>query len=165
VMGTPLGVGDVAAVRAALRALPETRAARPAPPAAAAAERGRPGPGQAILATWHHLLDLGTLQQNEDHLAGTARPSRALLSAATAREIGVALGNDGQPASGTQVTVATERGALTLPLTICDMAERVVWVPMRSAGSEVRSALGAGAGSLVEITVAGLATAVQEEAE
>ena len=31
------------------------------------------------------------------------------------------------------MTVRTDRGAITLPLTITDMPDRVVWLPMNSA--------------------------------
>ena len=48
--------------------------------------------GEAVLATWHLLLDEGALQDGEPHLAGTARPSVARLSAATAAAVGVADG-------------------------------------------------------------------------
>ena len=75
--------------------------------AAAPSRRGRgaapPGTGEAVLAGWRMLLDAGRLQDGEPHLAGTARPPVARLSAATAAEIGAA---DGDP-----VTVSTDRGA------------------------------------------------------
>jgi NADH-quinone oxidoreductase subunit G len=40
--------------------------------------------GEAVLAGWRMLLDSGRLQDGEPHLAGTARPAVARLSAATA---------------------------------------------------------------------------------
>ena len=93
------------------------------------------------------LLDAGRLQDGEPHLAGTARPPVARLSAATATEIGV--DGDGM------VTVRTDRGAITLPLVITDMPDRVVWVPMNSPGSAVYAQLGAAAGDVVRIEPAG----------
>ena len=101
-------------------------------PAARARRRCRqtgrrpPGAGQAVLASWRLLLDAGRLQDGEPYLAGTARPPVARLSAATAAEIGVA--------DGDLVTVSTERGAITLPLAVTEMPDRVVWLPLNSAG-------------------------------
>ena len=43
-----------------------------------------PGEGEALLATWHELLDAGRGQDGDPHLAGTAKPARAIMSAATA---------------------------------------------------------------------------------
>ena len=99
--------------------------------------------GQAVLATWRMLLDDGRLQDGEPHLAGTARRPVARMSAGTAAEIGAV---DGQV-----VTVSTERGAITLPLEVTDMPERVVWVPQNSPGSAVGVTLAAAAGDIVAI--------------
>ena len=74
----------------------------------AAAEVAAAGAGEAVLATWRQLLDDGPLQHGDPYLAATARPPVARLSAATAAGVGVA---DGEP-----VTVATDAGAITLPL-------------------------------------------------
>jgi NADH-quinone oxidoreductase subunit G len=51
-----------------------------------------PGAGQARLASWHWLLDDGSLQDGEPFLAGTAKRPRLHLSAATAAEIGAVQG-------------------------------------------------------------------------
>ena len=111
-----------------------TRSATPNP---------EPAAGQAVLATWRMLLDEGRLQDGEPHLAGTARRPVARMSAGTAAEIGVA---DGQP-----VTVSTDRGEITLPLSVTQMPERVVWLPQNSPGSTVGVTLGAAAGDVVAI--------------
>ena len=66
------------------------------------------------------------------------------MSLATAVEIGAA---DGGP-----VTVSTARGAVTLPLVVTPMADRVVWIPTNSPGSAVRATLGADNGALVTVT-------------
>jgi len=96
-----------------------------------------------VLATWHHLLDAGRLQDGEPNLAVTARSAVAVMSAATAAEAGTA--------DGGKVTVATARGAITVPAQIADMPDRVVWLPSNSAGCAVRSELGAGHGTLVTV--------------
>jgi NADH-quinone oxidoreductase subunit G len=104
-------------------------------------------PGQALLATWHNLLDAGRMQDGEPNLAGTARAAVARMSGATATEVGVG--------DGGKVTVATERGAITVPAEIADMPDRVVWLPTNSAGCAVRAGLGAGHGSLVTLRALG----------
>jgi NADH-quinone oxidoreductase subunit G len=102
-----------------------------------------PTPGEALLATWHNLLDAGRMQDGEPHLAGTARAAVARMSAATAAEAGVA--------AGAKVTVGTSRGEITVPVEIATMPDRVVWLPSNSAGCAVRSQLGAGHGTLVTV--------------
>ncbi len=118
-------------------------AAAPSPGQAGRLGRPRPGPGQALLATWHNLLDAGRMQDGEPNLAGTARPSVAQMSAATAAEAGVG--------EGDKVTVATDRGEITVPLQLADLPDRVVWLPANSAGCAVRATLGAGHGALVTV--------------
>jgi NADH-quinone oxidoreductase subunit G len=145
-MGVALGTGDPRRIRAELAGLP-AHEVRPTPPHHLPAEMPVPDAGQAVLASWHHLLDLGSLQDEADFLAGTARPAVARLSAATAAEIGAQ--------DGASVTVSTDRGAITLPLRITDMPDRVVWLPTNSAGSTVRRTLGTDAGAVVAIAVDG----------
>jgi len=103
----------------------------------------QPGPGEALLATWHQLLDAGRMQDGEPFLAGTARPVVARVSAATAAEAGTA--------DGGKVCVATERGSLTVPVEVAVMPDRVVWLPAHSDGCDVRRDLGAGHGGLVTL--------------
>ena len=95
------------------------------------------------MAGWRMLLDAGRLQDGEPHLARTARPAVARLSAATAGDVGVA--------AGESVTVSTERGAVTLPVEITDMVDGVVWLPLNSAGSAVHATLGVTVGQPVAI--------------
>jgi NADH-quinone oxidoreductase subunit G len=137
-----LGAGDARRIRAELARLPAYEV-RPVPPVERSVEPPAPERGEAVLATWHHLIDLGTLQDGADHLAGTARRPVARLSPATAAEIGVV--------DGGQLTVSTGRGAITLPLRVTAMPDRVVWLPTNSAGSTVRRTLGADAGAVVSI--------------
>ena len=96
------------------------------------------------LATWQLLLDDGSLQDGEPHLAGTARAPRLHLSASTAAGLGV---SDGDP-----VTVSTDRGSLTLPLVVADLPDDVVWVPTRTTGAHVRIDLAAAHGDVVTVT-------------
>ncbi|MGI5211524.1 NADH-quinone oxidoreductase subunit G [Plantactinospora sp. CA-290183] len=139
-----LGTGDVNNVRRELGTLPPTRANRPATPAVEPAEPVRPGAGEAILATWHQLIDNGTLTEGDPHLGGTARPSVVRIGKATAEALGVA--------DGEAVTVGTDRGALTLPAEITDMPDDVVWLPTNSPGATVRRGLGVTSGAVVRLT-------------
>src|SRR5690606_25830 len=111
--------GDVNAIRRELGSLPPTRAERATPPSVEPAEPARPGDGEALLATWHQLIDLGTLLEGDEHLAGTARPPVVRLGKGTAAALGVA---DGDP-----VTVETDRGGITLPAALTEMPDGVVW--------------------------------------
>jgi NADH-quinone oxidoreductase subunit G len=145
-LGVRLGLPTVEAARAELAQLGRWDGARIDTPTVNATEPANPGPGEAVLATWRMLLDAGRLQDGEPHLAGTARRPLARLSATTAAEVGVA--------DGAALLIGTERGALTLPLEVTEMPDRVVWVPQNSPGSQVHLQLGATAGSVVTIAAA-----------
>ncbi|MBE9374916.1 NADH-quinone oxidoreductase subunit G [Saccharopolyspora sp. HNM0983] len=102
------------------------------------------GPGQALLATWHQLLDNGSLQDGEPDLAGTARRRAAALSPRTAERIGLG--------PGQQVEVRTATGAVALDPQLTEMPDDVVWLPTNSGRSKVLRHLAAGHGSPVELT-------------
>jgi NADH-quinone oxidoreductase subunit G len=161
-LGVRLGCGDVQEVRQQLAALANTAVEQPAAPRvapaevlptpqAASSEPAAPASARssrAVLATWHQLIDLGSLQDGDEHLAGTARPVVAALSKATAGGFAVA--------DGDLITVRTEQGAMTLPaLLVDDMVDGVVWVPTNSPGSTVNRTLGVTAGAQVEISTGG----------
>ncbi|MET7422445.1 NADH-quinone oxidoreductase subunit G [Dactylosporangium sp. NPDC005555] len=159
-LGIELGVGDVAAARAQLATLAELPlpgtaesgtalrgSVRAEVPTVAAGSAASPASGQAVLASWHHLLDNGSLQDGDGHLAGTARTPVVRISKSTAADLGVA--------DGDAVTVGTGRGAITLPALVTDMVDGVVWVPTNSPGSTLRRTLGVAEGALVEISTGG----------
>lgn len=139
----PLSLPDVAAARAELDRLGPWQGARVPMSGTAPSATPEPGPGEAVLAGWRMLLDAGRMQDGEPFLAGTARPPVVRLSADCAAELGV---REGEP-----VTVATDRGSVTLPLAITDLPYRVVWLPICSPGSEVYRQLGAQIGDVVRI--------------
>ena len=151
-MDHPLGLRDTAAAAAELaslgrRAGPVPASDVPASDVPALPPGSAPGPGEAVLATWHMLLDLGRLQDGEPHLARTARRPVVRLSPATAAELGAA--------DGDLVGVSSDRGTIRLPLVVTEMPDRVVWVPTKSPGSTVHTDLGISAGELVRIRVGG----------
>jgi len=170
-MDVHLGLPDAAAARAELAALGTWRGTRPEPPVMTGAWPGVPpahhikGSGvlDVRLATWHQLLDTGRMQDGEPSLAGTARPAVARMSPATAAEAGVA--------DGGKVTVATDRGSVTVPAEVVPMADHVVWLPSAGvaragaaaelapypgdqesvAGPTIRAQLGVGHGATVTL--------------
>jgi NADH-quinone oxidoreductase subunit G len=108
------------------------------------------GEGQVLLATWRQLLDNGSLQSDEPHLAGTARPAVARLSTATGERLGL----NGNPT----VTVKTDHGSITLPVEYADLPDGVVWVPANSGPGSIRRALRAGHGDVVTVNTENLLT-------
>ncbi|MFX0538942.1 NADH-quinone oxidoreductase subunit G [Ornithinimicrobium sp. Y1847] len=149
-LGHRLGTGSVTEIRGELSAL-GTVETRPEAPSVAATGPASPGEGEAVLATWHHLLDAGSMQDGEPFLAGTAAKATARISAGTAEGLGVA--------EGELISVGTDRGEIVLPVVLTAMHDAVVWVPTNSVGSAVRDTLGVDAGSVVRIARADRPTA------
>ncbi|WP_433499309.1 NADH-quinone oxidoreductase subunit G [Sphaerimonospora sp. CA-214678] len=139
-MDVHLGLPDAAAARREMAELRAWRGSRPAAPAVTGHPAREPRAGEAVLATWHLLLDDGRLQDGEPYLAGTARPAAALLSEATAAEIGAV--------DGGKITIGD---GVILPVRIADLPDRVVWVPSNSAGLSVTRDLSAVGGDVVTI--------------
>ncbi|KHO23499.1 NADH-quinone oxidoreductase subunit G [Mycolicibacterium setense] len=150
-IGIDLGLSGPDAADSELARLGAWTGPRAAAPSTAPAPPAAPAAGQAVLASWRLLLDAGRLQDGEPHLAGTAVSPVVRLSPATATEIGAT--------AGEPVTVSTERGSVTLPLAVTEMADRVVWLPANSPGSSIHRQLGATAGALVSITPAAIGRA------
>ncbi|GAB78053.1 NADH dehydrogenase subunit G [Austwickia chelonae] len=148
-MGGYLGTRSVEQIRAELDSLPVWSGRRQAPPTADPQPVPSLAVGQAVLATWHQLLDAGRMQDGEPYLAGTAPLAVVRLSAATAAALDIV--------DGMAVTVSTMRGSITLPAQITPMVDHVVWLPTNSAGSRVRAILGADAGDVVTVTKGGAA--------
>ncbi|RVX46596.1 NADH dehydrogenase subunit G [Nonomuraea polychroma] len=139
-MDVHLGLPDAKSARRELSALGAWRGSRVSAPNALTRTQEVPELGQALLATWHLLLDDGRLQDGEPYLAGTARTAEALVSESTAAELGVA--------DGDKLVVG---GNVTLPVRVADLPDRVVWVPANSGGCSVTRDLRAVAGDIVTI--------------
>ena len=161
-LDTHLGLPDVRTIRSEIDRLGqwEPNGSSPAAPAdsrTAATSTPQAGKGEAVLAGHRLLLDKGRLQDGDEALAGTRHPAVARLSRATAAEAGVA--------EGDMVSVSGPLGGIQLPLQITQMPDRVVWVPLNSAGGGVQADTGALPGELVRIAaVAGSRNrAAQEE--
>jgi NADH-quinone oxidoreductase subunit G len=143
-MDVHLGLPDAKAARRELSGIGAWRGTRPAAPNTATRSPAAPAAGQALLASWHLLLDDGRLQDGEPYLAGTARAAEALVSEGTAAEIGVADGDK-------LVVGGSGPNPVTLPVRLADLPDRVVWVPANSGGCSVTRDLGAVAGDIVTI--------------
>jgi len=142
-LGVDLGFRTPEQTRAEMARLGLWEGPHPEAPAVAAGTEKSLERGEAVLAGWRLLLDAGRLQDGEPFLAGTARTPAVRLSAATAAGIRAA---DGDP-----VTVSTGRGSVRLPLTVTEMADGVVWLPLNSPGSAVHRDLGVTTGAVVRI--------------
>jgi NADH-quinone oxidoreductase subunit G len=101
---------------------------------------------EALLTSWRRLLDMGSLQKGEDNLAGTRRPTVAVISPKRAESIGVT--------TGTQVRVSNANGSITLPVLVEDIHNDAVWVPRNSFGSQTLISLDAVHGDVVTVVKA-----------
>jgi NADH-quinone oxidoreductase subunit G len=88
------------------------------------------GTGQAVLSTWRHLLDKGSLQSGEPYLAATARVAVVRVSPATAQQLNLI--------DGGSATVSCCGNSASAPLIVtAGMADGVVWLPANSEGSSL----------------------------
>lgn len=101
---------------------------------------------QALITSWRRLLDLGTLQQGEENLAGTARRTVAVISPKRADAIGVA--------DGDLVRISTEQGSVTLTALVENIHDDAVWAPRNSRGSQLLVNLGVAHGAVVTVVKA-----------
>ncbi|SDO96287.1 NADH dehydrogenase subunit G [Nakamurella panacisegetis] len=106
---------------------------------------GGPREGTFAVATWRMNLDGGRGLDGEPHLAGTAKPDVARLSAGDAARLDV---NDGDAVR----VVGPSGGSVTLPLEITVMADGSVWLPSRIGGTPLGVLLGGGVTTRVRVT-------------
>ncbi|WP_418277933.1 NADH-quinone oxidoreductase subunit G [Isoptericola jiangsuensis] len=138
-----LGTRDPATAHRAIAALGAWSGERFAAPDQEAVDPPPVPAGSAVLAGWRLLLDDGALQDGEAFLAGTAKTPVARMSAATAAGFDVF--------DGDRVTIATDRGSVTLPVAITEMVDHVVWLPLASVGCRVHESLGVSPGQPVRV--------------
>ena len=101
---------------------------------------------QAIITSWRRLLDLGTLQQGEENLAGTARRTVAVISPKRADALGVV--------DGDQIRISTAQGSVTLSALVENIHDDAVWAPRNSRGSQLLVNLGVAHGAVVTVVKA-----------
>jgi NADH-quinone oxidoreductase subunit G len=143
-MGADLGFRTPAQARAELDELGHWEGERGAAPGYAAGLVSEPDAEgtSVVLASWRMALDGSRALDGDPFLQATAPPPVARLSLATAAAASL----------GEVVTIANDRGTLTLPVVIDEtMVDGVVWIPGRAPGLEVPEHLAAGAGDLVRI--------------
>jgi NADH-quinone oxidoreductase subunit G len=87
------------------------------------------------------MVDDGSMLDGDDYLKATGRAAVALVSAATLATLDVA--------AGSTVTLTGDRGSVTLPVAVADVADGVVWAPTNT-GVNLNRELGA-AGSAVRV--------------
>ena len=98
---------------------------------------------QFILSSWRRLLDLGTLQQGEENLAGTARATVAVISPKRAGALGVV--------DGDKLKISTSLGSVTLNALVEDIHDDALWAPRNSRGSQLLVNLGVAHGAVVSV--------------
>ena len=101
---------------------------------------------QFILTSWRRLLDLGTLQQGEENLAGTARATVAVISPKRAGALGVV--------DGDKLKISTSLGSVTLNALVEDIHDDALWAPRNSRGSQLLVNLGVAHGAVVSVVKA-----------
>ncbi len=125
--GRPLGFRTVAEVREQMEDMGPWDGERAALEPVQAHDVSDPG---VTLATWKQMLDNGSLQDGDEHLRATARLPV------------VRVGPSVYDALGPSVTVTGDRGSVTLPAVIADLADDVVWLPANSTGRGVLADVG-----------------------
>ena len=134
-MGNPIALPTVTASAREFGQLGKWDGAR-VQPASVSAVAPKPTSGnEFILTSWRRLLDMGTLQRGEDNLAGTRRPTVAVISPKRASELGVATGD--------QLRISNAHGAITIPSLVEEIHDDAVWIPRNSFGSQALVALDA----------------------
>ena len=143
-MGATVGAWDGPGIRREIAALGSWTGNRADGPRLEAPDEAGEG---FRLASWRELLDAGVMQQGEPHLAATARPVVAVLSA-------TALAGLGSPMS---VTVTGPLGSVQLPVEAGEVLDNVIFLPMNATGCSIYTDLGARIGASVAVTAGGAA--------
>ena len=145
-MGESIMLGTVTAAAREFNQLGKWDGARVAFTSVAPVAAKAIGANEALLTSWRRLLDMGTLQKGEDNLAGTRRPTVAVISAKRATSLGVT--------SGDQVRVANAHGSITIPALVEDIHDDAVWLPRNSFASQTLVSLNAAHGDVVTVVKA-----------
>ena len=132
-MGTPINLPTVAATAREISALGKWDGSAVKFESAASVKDSATG-DKLNLTSWRLLLDLGTLQDGEANLAGTARTASAHISNSRALKLGVKVGE--------LISISSDFGSLELPVEISEMSDNEIWVPRNSIGSQVIASLG-----------------------
>jgi NADH-quinone oxidoreductase subunit G len=145
-MGTSLNLGTVTAATREIAAIKDWQGERSKMTAVSAAAQSNLSPNEALITSWRRLLDLGTLQEGEENLAGTARQTVAVISEKRAHALGVV--------DGDLLKVSTGQGSVTLPALIENIHDDALWAPRNSRGSQLLTKLNAVHGQVVTVVKA-----------
>jgi NADH-quinone oxidoreductase subunit G len=145
-MGTSLNLGTVTAAIKEIASIGKWEGARVVVNKVSTSAQPALNPDQAIITSWRRLLDLGTLQQGEENLAGTARRTVAVISPKRAEAMGVV--------DGDQLKISTQQGSVTLSALVENIHDDAVWAPRNSRGSQLLVNLGVAHGAVVTVVKA-----------
>lgn len=142
-MGTSINLGTVSAAIKEIASLGKWEGARASMSKVSTPAQPTVSGDQFILTSWRRLLDLGTLQQGEEHLAGTARKTVAVISPKRAGALGVV--------DGDKLKISTSLGSVTLSALVEDIHDDAIWAPRNSRGSQLLVNLGVAHGAVVSV--------------
>ena len=145
-MGATVNLATVTSAIKEIASLGKWEGARASLTKVAAASQSAVNGDQFILTSWRRLLDLGTLQQGEENLAGTARKTVAVISPKRAEAMGVV--------DGDQLKISTSLGSVTLSALVEDIHDDAIWAPRNSRGSQLLVNLGVAHGAVVTVVKA-----------
>ena len=145
-MGESIMLGTVTAAAREFNQLGKWDGARAAFTPVAPTSANSVSGNEALLTSWRRLLDMGTLQKGEDNLAGTRRPTVAVISAERATSLGVT--------SGDQLRISNSHGSITIPALVEDIHHDAVWIPRNSFASQALVSLDAVHGDVVTVVKA-----------
>jgi len=145
-MGATVNLATVTSAIKEIASLGKWEGARASLTKVAAASQSAVNGDQFILTSWRRLLDLGTLQQGEENLAGTARKTVAVMSPKRAEAMGVV--------DGDQLKISTSLGSVTLSALVEDIHDDAIWAPRNSRGSQLLVNLGVAHGAVVTVVKA-----------
>ena len=145
-MGTTINLGTVTAAIKEIASLGNWDGARVELKKVSSVAQPTLKANEALITSWRRLLDLGTLQQGEENLAGTARRTVAVISPKRAQALGVA--------DGDQVKISTVQGSVTLSALVENIHDDAVWAPRNSRGSQLLTNLGVAHGAVVTVVKA-----------
>ena len=142
-MDASINLGTVSAAIKEIASLGKWEGARASMSKVSASAQPAVSGDQFILTSWRRLLDLGTLQQGEENLAGTARKTVAVISPKRAGALGVV--------DGDKVKISTSLGSVTLSALVEDIHDDAIWAPRNSRGSQLLVNLGVAHGAVVSV--------------
>ena len=145
-IGNPLNLGTVTAAIKEIASIGKWEGARVSINSVSASAQPALKADQALITSWRRLLDVGTLQQGEENLAGTARRTVAVISPKRAQTMGVV--------DGDQLKISTQQGSVTLSALVENIHDDAVWAPRNSRGSQLLTNLGVVHGAVVTVVKA-----------